>query len=65
MFIITEEHRTGTASIFNIIPPKQHLYEPPSTAGGATTVAAESLIAQLHSLRRDAKIEKFDKTSKF
>jgi hypothetical protein len=44
--------RTMTVSIFNIIPLKQHLHERCIgllVRGGATTEAAESLIAQLHS----------------
>jgi hypothetical protein len=49
-FFLIISCRTGTASIFNIIPPKQHLYERRGTQKyEATTVAAESPIAQLHS----------------
>jgi hypothetical protein len=39
----SEEHRTGSVTSFNVIPPKQHLQY------GAMTVAAGILIAQLHS----------------
>jgi hypothetical protein len=57
------EPRSSELSIFQMIPPapKQHW---------ATTEAAESLIAKLHSqgissLRRNTKREKFDTNSKF
>jgi hypothetical protein len=46
----SEEPRTGSVTSFNVIPPKQHLH---GRCHGlpvrAMTVAAEILIAQLHS----------------
>jgi hypothetical protein len=43
--------RTGRVSTLKNVPPKQHLHESLSglpVRGRATTVAAESLIAQVH-----------------
>jgi hypothetical protein len=44
----SKEPRTGSVASFNVIPPKQDLHGRCSQYG-AMTVAAEILIAQLHS----------------